>query len=134
MIVAIDPGREKCGLAAMRSDGSCAWHRVVPRSEILVEVERLARDEVIETWIVGSGTGSHDLVTDLVGRFGAERVVVVDERDSTLEARGLYFEENPPRGLWRLIPRGLLCPPGAIDDYAAIVLGRRYLGGLQGRA
>jgi len=128
MIVAIDPGREKCGMAAMERDGTCTWHRVVPRTDFLAEVERVIQVQAVEKWVVGSGTTSAEVVASLSSRFGADNVVVVDERDSTLEARFVYFEEHPPRWIWRWLPKGLLYPPCAIDDYAAIVLGRRFLG------
>jgi hypothetical protein len=54
----------------------------------------------------------------------------VDEKNSTLEARPLYWQEYPRRGLLRLLPISLLAPPVAIDDFAAVVLGRRFLASL----
>jgi hypothetical protein len=52
----------------------------------------------------------------------------VDERETTLRARALYFADHPPRGWRRLIPLGLQLPPRPIDDYAAILIARRFLG------
>jgi hypothetical protein len=51
----------------------------------------------------------------------------VNERDSTLEARDLYWKEVPPRGWRRLVPLSLQVPPEPIDDFAAVVLARRHL-------
>jgi hypothetical protein len=52
---------------------------------------------------------------------------LVDEHNSTLEARNLYWEMYPARGLQRLLPPGMRLPPRPIDDLVAILLVRRYL-------
>jgi RNase H-fold protein (predicted Holliday junction resolvase) len=54
-------------------------------------------------------------------------VTYVDERETTLRARSLYFADHPPRGWRRLIPLGMQMPPRPIDDYAAVLIARRYL-------
>jgi hypothetical protein len=51
----------------------------------------------------------------------------VDEFETTRFARTLYFAEHPPRGWRRLIPVGMQLPPRPIDDYAAILIARRFL-------
>jgi RNase H-fold protein (predicted Holliday junction resolvase) len=128
VILAIDPGRDKCGLALLESGGVVVWQRIVERPALAAELSTLCADPPA-TVVIGSGTTSRELVPVLAALFGAERVAVVDERGSTLEARTLYFMDHPPAGLWRLLPRGLVPPPRALDDYAAVVLGRRFLAG-----
>jgi RNase H-fold protein (predicted Holliday junction resolvase) len=54
----------------------------------------------------------------------------VNERNTSLEARRRYYEDHPPRGLLRLIPRGLLVPKAQLDGYAALLIIERYLSGL----
>jgi hypothetical protein len=39
----------------------------------------------------------------------------------------LYWQENPPKGLKKLIPLGMLVPPVPLDAYAAVILVRRFL-------
>ena len=51
----------------------------------------------------------------------------VDEYETSRAARELYFAEHPPRGWRRLVPIGLQLPPRPIDDYAAILIARRFL-------
>lgn len=51
----------------------------------------------------------------------------VDEYETSRMARALYFAEHPPRGWRRLIPLGLQLPGRPIDDYAAILIARRFL-------
>ncbi|HEY9179775.1 MAG TPA: hypothetical protein VIO32_03585, partial [Candidatus Baltobacteraceae bacterium] len=54
-------------------------------------------------------------------------VHVIDEHNTTYRARALYFADHPPRGWRRLLPLGLQLPPAAIDDYAAMLIARRYI-------
>ena len=54
-------------------------------------------------------------------------IALVDERNTSLEARRRYYEDHPPRGLLRLIPRGLLVPKAQLDGYAALLIIERYL-------
>lgn len=54
------------------------------------------------------------------------KIVLIDEKNSTLEAKDLYFEIYPPKGIKKLFPKGLLYPPRDFDDITAIVLARRY--------
>ena len=54
-------------------------------------------------------------------------VAAVEEAHSTEDARTLYWQENPPKGLKKLIPLGMLVPPVPLDAYAAVILVRRFL-------
>ena len=54
-------------------------------------------------------------------------IVMVDERNSSLEARDRYWQMYPPQGLTKLIPQGMRLPPRPIDDIVAILLIERYL-------
>ncbi|CAN0394535.1 unnamed protein product, partial [Phaeothamnion confervicola] len=42
-------------------------------------------------------------------------------------ARQRYYVENPPKGLWRLVPMGLQVPSVPVDDFAAVVMAEDYL-------
>jgi len=76
---------------------------------------------------MGNGTAAavlcrlyNDLQLDIPVRFA-------EERNTTYKARGRYFAENPPTGIWRLVPLGLQTPPRPVDDYAAWLIGEKYL-------
>ena len=51
---------------------------------------------------------------------------IIDEKNTTWEARRLYYLDNPPRGWRRFVPRGLLVPGVAVDGYAALLIIERY--------
>ncbi|HBB34174.1 MAG TPA: resolvase, partial [Cyanobacteria bacterium UBA9273] len=42
--------------------------------------------------------------------------------------RDRYWQMYPPKGLQRLIPKGMRQPPRPVDDIVAILLIERYLG------
>ena len=56
-----------------------------------------------------------------------KKIVLFPEKFTTLDARKRYWIENPPKGLWKLVPEGLRLPPRPYDDYAAVLLGERFL-------
>jgi RNase H-fold protein (predicted Holliday junction resolvase) len=130
-LLAIDPGTIKCGLAVLDSAGKVLLREISPTDTIQ---NRLA--ELIQRWnvsriVYGQSTGAKNiqlLLEELQQRNESTFTVhSVDEKNSTLEARPLYWQEYPRRGLLRLLPISLLAPPVAIDDFAAVVLGRRFL-------
>jgi RNase H-fold protein (predicted Holliday junction resolvase) len=128
-ILGIDPGRQKTGLALIDAAGLIVWRTIASTPELGPVLS-----EILEKWPVsrvalGHSTGSEaaaTLIKAVLAERGSDAVLeIVNERDSTLEARSLYFEAYPPRGLSRLVPQSLLCPPVPIDDFAAAILARR---------
>jgi len=122
-VLALDPGREKCGLAQVRPDGE-VWRRaVLPVADAPAAVLSWAESDTVV--VLGRGTGHKDLARLL--REAGVQFLLADERDTTLEARRLYWQANPPRGWRRFLPRGLLVPREALDDWAAVAIARRFL-------
>jgi RNase H-fold protein (predicted Holliday junction resolvase) len=74
---------------------------------------------------IGRGTNAA-AVAAVVQSLGIP-VELVDERETTLQARARFFRDHPPRGWRRLIPAGMLLPDRPIDDYAALLIAERYL-------
>lgn len=128
LVIAVDPGRDKCGVAVVRSDGTCPEKRVVAATEVGEAAAAMAAGHGATTLVIGDRTASRETIRALERLGVFESIVRVDEHRSTEEARHLYFREQPPRGLRRLIPAGLRQPSGPLDHYAAWVLGRRFFG------
>jgi RNase H-fold protein (predicted Holliday junction resolvase) len=127
VILAIDPGKGKCGLAVVTKNR--VLHRaVIPRQRIVDAVrDCLERFQDIDQIILGDRTGSHELRDELEAVLSFP-ISFVDEHLSTQEARDLYWQEDPPRGWRRLLPLSLQAPPEPYDDLVAVVLAKRYLG------
>ena len=124
-VLGIDPGTRKAGYAVVRGDGSIATLGIEEIGALATRAAALAREHAIDAIAMGSGTNAAALAC-LVEGLGLP-VVTVDERETTLRARGLYFADHPPRGWRRLVPLGMQVPPRPIDDYAAVLIARRYL-------
>jgi len=123
-VLAVDPGREKCGVAVCGPEGVVA-RRVMAVSGLPGLVRDWAKDYGVDAVVVGDQTGCKHVLELL--RTLPVRVERAAERGSTLRARQRYFRDHPPKGWRRLVPRSLQVPPVPYDDYAAVVLAEAYL-------
>jgi RNase H-fold protein (predicted Holliday junction resolvase) len=128
IVLAVDPGRGKCGLAVLDGDAVLA-RAVVSRDDLGASIRSLKRKFTIAEIVVGNRTTAEAVSAVVRGELPGVPVSFVDETGTTLEARRLYFTEHPPRGWRRLVPRGLRVPPEPYDDYAAVALARRRAAG-----
>jgi RNase H-fold protein (predicted Holliday junction resolvase) len=125
-VLAIDPGKDKCGVAIVAQNGAVLWQRIASPSQIVELVRELLAGFSILRIVLGNATTSRALREKLQRELPQMEVVAVEEKNSTLEARGLYWQQNPPRGWRRVLPLSAQAPPEPIDDFAAIVLARRF--------
>ena len=123
-VLAIDPGREKCGVAVLASDGRVLVQEVVATAALDAAVGALIRAYEPNV-IMGNGTTSAD-AKKRVEALGVS-VTLVDEYRTTDAAKCAYWEAHPPRGWRRLMPRGMLVPPVPVDDFVAVILAQRFL-------
>ena len=123
-VLAIDPGREKCGVAVLASDGRVLVQRVVTTAELDAAVGALIRAYEPNV-IMGNGTTSAEAKKR--GEALGVSVTLVDEYRTTDAAKCAYWEAHPPRGWRRLMPRGMLVPPVPVDDFVAVILAQRFL-------
>lgn len=125
-ILAIDPGREKTGIAILKNS-DVLEHKIINSEELVQTIKSLLEKYIIKTIVMGNGTSSKKKYDLLKREFMDRDIVLINEYRTTDEARKLYFQENPPKGWKKLIPLGMQVPPVPVDDYAAIVIGRKYL-------
>ncbi|MFA7373168.1 MAG: hypothetical protein WC074_06385 [bacterium] len=125
-LMAIDPGRSKCGLAVADENGDILVSKVISCRKLPDELALIKELYAPEVVLLGNGTASSS-VARILSRLGYGSSICVDETGSTLEARRKYFEINPPQGWRRLIPISFLLTPVDYDDYVARILIERYL-------
>lgn len=125
-ILSIDPGREKTGIAILKNS-DVLEHKIINSEELVQIIKSLLEKYIIKTIVMGNGTSSKKKYDLLKREFIDRDIVLINEYRTTDEARKLYFQENPPKGWKKLIPLGMQVPPVPVDDYAAIVIGRKYL-------
>jgi hypothetical protein len=112
----------------MGVDRNLLYHEVIPAESAIATIKTLQSQFPISTLVMGNQTTSTSWKQTLTeGLEEAPRIVMVDERYSTLEARDRYWQMYPPKGFHRLLPQGLRTPPRPIDDIVAILLIERYL-------
>lgn len=124
-IISLDPGTQKCGLAVLTSNGQIILRKIIPPAGLIPELKNLLSQYCPKLMVVGQGTGFKEIaqkIKDLGFPFE-----VTEEKFSSWQARSLYWQLNPARGLKKLIPRGLLLPPEPLDDLSAVIIGRNYL-------
>ena len=129
MIVAVDPGREKCGVAVVAFDGAIEKRLVVPTTVLQEEIFSILATGKIRVLLCGDGTGSA-VQAAVMRKLAAQHKVqffVVDEKHTTEQARKLYWQQQPPRGWRRLLPITMQTPPVPVDDYVAVLLAWKYL-------
>ena len=124
-VLAIDPGRGKCGLAVVFASGEVVEQAVVRRDTFAASVAEWVERHRPGAVVIGNRTGSAGCRLELEPLVNVP-IAVVEEHLTTLRAKERYFHENPPRGLRRFIPIGLQEPPRPIDDYAAVLLADEY--------
>lgn len=124
-VLGVDPGREKAGFALLDGTGSVVATGVVPIAELVPRLRAVLADHTLAAVALGRGTNAAGLEAGL--RTLGVPVHLVDEYETSRRARELYFRDHPPRGWRRLVPTGLQLPPVPVDDYAAILIARRYL-------
>lgn len=125
VVLAVDPGRARCGVAV------CEPGKVHSRAVVSCEaLPALVRDwqsrYAVTDVVVGNRTASASVIA-LLADAGVTPVEVVEEGGTTLRARARYFDDHPPRGWRRLVPRTLQTPPEPYDDYAAVLLAEAAL-------
>lgn len=125
-VMAIDPGKKKCGVAVVSPAGGILHREVIPREQFGETVQVIYRQHNPSPVLLGSSTGSKE-IAELLEESMQVKAQLVDERHTTELARVRYFKEFPPKGLWKLIPLGLQTPPTCYDDFAAVVMAERYL-------
>ncbi|ORU00932.1 Resolvase, RNase H domain protein [Anaerovibrio sp. JC8] len=126
-ILSVDPGRDKCGVAALNIDGTVLYQRVVETAAMPGKISRLKREYEADILVIGNGTTSSEAQEHIKGECPELQIVEMDEYFTTQLARREYWKVKPPRGWRKLLPTSMQEPPEPVDDFVAVILARRYL-------
>ena len=127
LYLGIDPGRSKTGLALVDGASKIVKLHIAESQNIDNEIVEFIKNSCPVHIVLGNGTNSRNIGESVKRVVNDVMVTVVEEAHSTEEARTLYWQENPPKGMKKLIPLGMLVPPVPLDAYAAVILVRRFL-------
>lgn len=126
MILAIDPGRDKCGLALLDYQKNVYRQEIIPTKELAFYLTQFFRKQEVDFLILGDGTYSAD-VKNKLEEITKLPVYLVEESRSTLLAEERYRQDHLYRGWRRILAFIKSKPKRPVDDYVAIILAERFL-------
>ncbi len=125
-VLGLDPGTRKCGYALVTGvDAPPVTLGIAPVATLRERLSEVLAATPARIAAIGRGTNAEHVAA--IARDLGLDVTLVDERETSLLARSRYFQDHPPRGWRRFVPRGMLLPDRPIDDYAALLIAERYL-------
>lgn len=125
LVLSIDPGRDKCGLAVV-SRMEVVQKQIVSTERFTATLTGLLNSYRIDEILIGNGTGMGDVRSVVEQNASGIRTTIVEEAYSSEKARSRYFQENPPKGFKSLLPRSMLFPDSPYDDLVAVILAEDF--------
>ena len=126
IVLAVDPGKKKCGIAIVDNQLRFIAGEVVDAKELIQKIEMYLHKHNINHVLIGSGTNSGEIIKNIGKRFPTIKVIKIAEKNTTMQARKRYFDYYPPTGLLRIFPISFLVPPCPYDDFAALLIAERF--------
>ena len=124
-VIAIDPGKFKCGLVLAEINEKKVFKAINIKSELLEDyVRRLNTVEDISKIIIGNGTTSGEIRDRL--KFFKKEIITFEEKNTTYRAKARYFELFPIRGLKFLVPREVFIFNKNLDAISALIIFEDY--------
>ena len=124
-ILVIDPGSMKTGIAVLDMQGNVLKRKVCPNEEVLSFISKIKDTYPFVAYLIGDKGAGKKIGEAIKGQFLFEWLEV-DEHKSSEEGKLLYWQENQ-KGWKKLLPKTFLIPTKPWDDWAAVVIGRRWL-------
>lgn len=125
-IMAIDPGRNKCGIAILDKNGSVLLKVTRQINDLESSITEFCHEKRIERVVIGGGTGADEIANRIEKQLN-RKAIIVPEGNTTLEARELAWRMEPPGCIWRFVPKLFWPAPKDLDAWAAVVIGIRAL-------
>ena len=124
-VIAIDPGKSKCGLVLAGISEKKVYKAIILKSELLDNYLRnLITAEDIEQIIIGNGTTNREIREKL--HFFKKEIITFEEKNTTYRAKARYFELFPISGLKFLIPREIFILNKNLDAISALIILEDY--------
>ena len=143
LALGIDPGRDKTGFAFVNLQGVLILSGIFNTNELNLFMSYVSNHDMnkILKWqyenflnenfsggfdlkfiALGNGTHHKKFHELLKNYIEPEKIILVDEKNSTIEARALYWKIHKPGFFKKLLPEKLRVPDRVLDDLAACVI------------
>ena len=126
IIISIDPGKYKMGIAVFSKYEGMLYKKICLKQELNETISYIMAKYKIDFIVLGDGTGSKEVKEYLKMNFPEIKIEVVDEENTSLIARRRYLTEHPLKGIAKFIPISLRDPMEPYDDYVAVILAEKY--------
>ena len=124
-VIAIDPGKSKCGLVLAETCEKKVYRAIILKSELIEGyLSDLITFEDISKIIIGNGTTSGEIREKLV--LLKKEIITFEEKNTTFRAKARYFELFPVTGLKFLIPREIFILNKNLDAISALIILEDY--------
>ena len=124
-VIAIDPGKSKCGLVLAEINEKKVYKAIILKSELIENyVRNLITAEDISQIIIGNGTTNREIREKL--DFFKKEIITFEEKNTTYRAKARYFELFPISGLKFLIPREVFILNKNLDAISALIILEDY--------
>ena len=124
-LIAIDPGKFKCGLVLAELNEKKVYKAITLKSELLGDyIRNLNIVENISVIVIGNGTTSKEIKEKL--DFFKKEIITFEEKNTTYRAKARYFELFPISRLKRLIPREFFILNKNLDAISALIILEDY--------
>ena len=124
-VIAIDPGKSKCGLVLADISEKKVYKAIILKSELLQNyVKNLISTEDISQIIIGNGTTSREIREKLY--LLKKEIITFEEKNTTYRAKARYFELFPISGLKFLMPREVFILKKNLDAISALIILEDY--------
>ena len=124
-VIAIDPGKSKCGLVLADISQKKVYEAIIVKSAFIENhVRNLITAEDVSQIIIGNGTTSREIREKLY--FFKKEIITFEEKNTTYKAKARYFELFPISGLRILMPREVFILNKNLDAISALIILEDY--------
>jgi RNase H-fold protein (predicted Holliday junction resolvase) len=127
-LLALDPGSDKVRTAVLSYTKEEKEKTIVKKEELLDHLAEIFNNYQIKEIIIGDGTGAEAVKKMVSSHYSDFKITMVAEEYTTEEAQARYLKEKPMSNYEKLLRKVVswkLKKP--LDDYAALIIGEKYL-------
>ena len=125
IVVAIDPGKSKCGIVIADLDQKVVHEAIILQTNLLKDyLKKILQKEDNPQFLIGNGTGSKKQI-DVISEF-VSNLIIAEEKNSTLKSKQRYFDIFPLKGIKSFLPREIFILDKNLDALAALIILEDY--------
>jgi RNase H-fold protein (predicted Holliday junction resolvase) len=127
-LLALDPGSDKVGTAVLTFAKEEKEKTIVKKDELLDHLAEIFDNYEIKELVIGNGTGAEAVKKMISSRYSDLKITMVAEEYTTEEAQARYLKEKPMSNYEKLLRKVVSWKvKKPLDDYAALIIGEKYL-------